>query len=176
MSPEVLAEQGYDMQSDWWSLGIVLFELATGTPPFQDANLEAMADNIRFGDLPTRNYFSDEFEDLLQRLTHKLPDQRLGKDGGASEIKKHPFFRGVDWRAVIQKQKKPPIVPAKRATNICPSNDKSGEVNPYALLNCNFESTFYNRDICMWKEPTQVSPRSSMPKHSRDDSPNGSDF
>lgn len=51
-----------------------MYELATGCPPFQDADLDAMADNIRFGDLPTKDYFSDEFEDLLQRLTHKLPN------------------------------------------------------------------------------------------------------
>ena len=86
MSPEVIAEQGHDMMSDWWSLGIVLFELATGAPPFQNRDLDAMADNIRFGDLPTKDYFSEEFEELLQRLTHKLPQKRLGlaEKGGAA--------------------------------------------------------------------------------------------
>ena len=78
MSPEVLAEKGHDMQSDWWALGIVIFELASGSPPFQCNDLEAMADNIRFGDLPSREYFSDDLEDLIQRLTHKLPERRLG--------------------------------------------------------------------------------------------------
>ena len=66
------------MQSDRWSLGIVLFELATGNPPFQNADLDAMADNIRFGDLPSSTYITEELEDLLQRLTHKLPERRLG--------------------------------------------------------------------------------------------------
>ena len=65
MSPEVIAEQGHDMQSDWWALGIVMYELATGNPPFQSKDLDAMADNIRFGDLPTKDYFSEEFEDIL---------------------------------------------------------------------------------------------------------------
>ena len=114
MSPEVIGEQGHDMQSDWWSLGIVIYELATGYPPFCDADLDAMADNIRFRDMPTKSYFSDELDDLLQRLTHKLPKQRLGNKSGASEIKNHPFFRNVDWDAVIQKRTKPPIIPANR--------------------------------------------------------------
>lgn len=78
MSPELIAEQGHDMQSDWWALGIVMYELATGTPPFHSNDLDAMADNIRFSDMPTKNYFSEEFENLIQRLTHKLPSQRLG--------------------------------------------------------------------------------------------------
>ena len=52
MSPEVLAEAGHDTMSDWWALGIVLYELSVGEPPFNSSDLEAMADNIRFGDLP----------------------------------------------------------------------------------------------------------------------------
>lgn len=65
MSPEVIAEQGHDMLSDWWSLGIVLYELATGDPPFRNRDLEEMAENIRFGDMPTQRHFTDEFDDLL---------------------------------------------------------------------------------------------------------------
>jgi serine/threonine protein kinase len=101
MSPEVLAECGHDMQSDWWSLGIVLYELATGQPPFQSSNLDAMADNIRFSDLPTNSVIKEELEDLIDRLTHKLPERRLGQKNGAKEIKNHPFFKGVDWNAVL---------------------------------------------------------------------------
>ena len=52
---------------------------------------------------------------------------------------------------MIEKRTKPPIVPAQRATTITPKEDRTGEVNPYALLNCNFEKKFYDRDICMYK-------------------------
>ncbi len=171
MSPEVIGEQGHDFQSDWWSLGIVLYELASGTPPFHSNDLEAMADNIRFGDMPTKNYFSEVFEDLIQRLTAKQPERRLGT-GGAAQIKKHPFFKNVKWDAVFNKQMKPPIVPAKRASNISRDKQEDGEVNPYALLNCNFESEFYDRDIMMWKEQTNSKKNSLVPSEQPSESHN----
>mmetsp|Transcript_15881 Transcript_15881/g.21509 ORF Transcript_15881/g.21509 Transcript_15881/m.21509 type:complete len:86 (+) Transcript_15881:174-431(+) len=84
------------MLSDWWSLGIVLYELATGVPPFRCEDLGKMAEDIRFEDLPTQSFFSDEFENLVMRLTSKMPSMRLGKNG-AQEVKDHPFFRNINW-------------------------------------------------------------------------------
>ena len=84
------------------------------------------------------------------RLTHKLPDRRLGK-GGAKEIQNHPFFRNIRWDQVIQKSMKPPIVPAKKALGRLAKSNSSEPPNPYALLNYNFESKFYDRDINMYK-------------------------
>ena len=74
MSPEIVAEQGHDMQSDWWSLGIVLYELATGSPPFTSADPDEMVEEIRFSEIRQKDYFSDEFSDLIDKLTYKLPD------------------------------------------------------------------------------------------------------
>jgi serine/threonine protein kinase len=51
MSPEILNEAGHELSSDWWSLGIVLYELATGTPPFTSSVIEQIAEDIRFEDI-----------------------------------------------------------------------------------------------------------------------------
>lgn len=80
----------------------------------------------------------------------------------------------MDWNAAKKKQMKPPVVPAKRANTICPNNDE-GEVNPYALLNCNFESEFYDRDICMWNA-APASPKHSSADLGSEDNPTLSNF
>ena len=81
MSPEMIAERGHDELSDWWSLGIVMYELATGNPPFNHADLERLADMICFEDLPLDSHFSADFSDLLLKLTHKVRTKRLCKSG-----------------------------------------------------------------------------------------------
>ena len=72
MAPEIVSEKGHDQMSDWWALGIVLYELATGSVPFDDDNLETLSDKICFEDLPIRSsMFSSDLEDLILRLTEK---------------------------------------------------------------------------------------------------------
>lgn len=146
MSPEILAEQGHDFLSDWWSFGIVLYELASGEPPFNDRDLNHMQDEIRFEDLPLKSYFSSELESLLLALTHKIPSQRLGhmKRGGSSEIKNHPYFKKVNWGDVLDKKMKPPIIPAKKVDI---KSMTQGEANPYALLNKNFDPKIVDKEI-----------------------------
>ena len=63
--------------------------------------------------MPYQDYFSETFEDLIKALTHKLPKLRLGNElrGGAAEVKRHPFFKNVNWDDYMNKRVKPPIIP-----------------------------------------------------------------
>ena len=107
-----------------------------------------MADDIRFEDFPLQGYFSKDLKSLLLGLTDKVPGKRLGhhQNGGVEGIKKHAFFKKVDWSAVLSKQLTPPIVPAKRAKNDV-AGMVSGASNPYALLSQNFDKKQYDRKI-----------------------------
>lgn len=145
MAPEILTEKGHNMAADWWAFGIVLYELATGDPPFNSKNLEQLADDICFQDLPLKNEFSRNFSDLLQRLLHKLPNSRLGGTKGAAEIKKHAFFKSVNWDDVLNKGMQPPIVPSATSQSDedpnCPSLLNR---NPYEMLANNFDKKVYD--------------------------------
>ncbi|KAL6574297.1 hypothetical protein OROHE_001201 [Orobanche hederae] len=85
--------------ADWWSVGIILFELISGTPPFNADHPENIFDNILNRKIPwpaVPDEMSCEAQDLIDRLLVHNPDERLGAKG-AFEVKAHSFFSGVDW-------------------------------------------------------------------------------
>ena len=121
-----------------------------------------MAQEIRFEELPMKNYFSEVFEDLISKLTHKLPKLRLGNPlrGGAQEIKNHPFFRGVNWDSVYQMKEKPPIIPDPSLRNsnkgeFVSTDTYDYQMNPYVLLGENFSSKLYNRDVMLYDKNSE---------------------
>ncbi|XP_078178147.1 putative serine/threonine protein kinase IRE4 isoform X2 [Carex rostrata] len=99
LAPEILLGTEHDYSADWWSVGIILFELLTGIPPFTACSPEMIFDNILNRRIPwpaVPNDMSYEAKDLIDRLL--TPDQglRLGANG-ASEVKAHQFFNEVNW-------------------------------------------------------------------------------
>ncbi|SCU92487.1 LAFA_0F10924g1_1 [Lachancea sp. 'fantastica'] len=103
IAPEIFLYQGYGQECDWWSLGAIMYECLIGWPPFcSETPQETYRKIMNFEQtlqFPDDIHISYEAEDLIRRfLTHA--DQRLGRHGGADEIKNHPFFRGVDWNSI----------------------------------------------------------------------------
>ncbi|XP_027091413.2 probable serine/threonine protein kinase IRE4 isoform X1 [Coffea arabica] len=99
LAPEILLGTQHGYAADWWSVGIILFELITGFPPFTAELPEIIFDNILNRSIPWPSVpieMSHEAQDLIDRFLDHDPDLRLGAKG-ASEVKAHPFFRGVDW-------------------------------------------------------------------------------
>jgi len=112
MAPEVITKQGHDHSADWWSLGTLMFDMLTGSPPFsadskRETQHRVLHDQIR---LPT--YLSAEAKDLLKKLLKRTPTSRLGAgEGDAEEIKEHAWFNAIDWHLLINRQLKPLYVP-----------------------------------------------------------------
>ncbi|ORY89957.1 kinase-like domain-containing protein [Syncephalastrum racemosum] len=112
MAPEILMEMHYDKSVDWWTLGILLYEMLTGRTPFRNKNRKKMMDNIQKKKLEVPYYVSADARDLLIRLLRKNPNVRLGSgEDGAQRVKSHPWFRKVDFEAVKNREVEPPIVP-----------------------------------------------------------------
>lgn len=112
LAPEMLSRSGHGFALDWYSVGALLFELLTGLPPFYTNDKKQLFHNILRGHLVIPEYLSPPARDLIQRLLHRDPKQRLGSGPrGDREIFDHPFFAGIDWEKMKARQLQPPFRP-----------------------------------------------------------------
>ncbi|KAM0514514.1 hypothetical protein ACHAPE_006809 [Trichoderma viride] len=129
LAPELLLGQGYNKTVDWWTLGVLLYEMLTGLPPFYDENTNEMYRKILSEPLHFSDVVPPAAKDLLTKLLNRDPKKRLGANGSA-EIKAHPFFHDIDWRKLLQRKYeptfKPSVADAMDTTNF--DDDFTGEV------------------------------------------------
>ncbi|XP_011694303.1 PREDICTED: protein kinase C isoform X2 [Wasmannia auropunctata] len=114
IAPEILQEMPYGASVDWWALGVLLYEMVAGQPPFEAENEDDLFESILHDDLVFPGWVSPEAESVLKGFMTKNPARRLGcvaADGGESAIRVHPFFRYLDWEALEARKIKPPIRP-----------------------------------------------------------------
>ncbi|KAJ1534240.1 serine/threonine protein kinase psk1 [Nowakowskiella sp. JEL0078] len=113
MAPEVIEERTYDRCVDYWSLGVMLYDMLNGTPPFTGGNRKKVLENILRKKPVFPRHFTNSSRDICTRLLKKNPAVRLGSDstGGVRNIKNHSFFKGVDWDALERRECVPPILP-----------------------------------------------------------------
>lgn len=113
MAPEVIQMQSYGTAVDWWSFGILGFDLLTGSSPFRANNDLKIKEKILKSKLVMPYFLSPDAKDLLTRLLRKEPKKRLGasmpKD--MHTIKNHRFFRKIDWVKLDKRELEPPIKP-----------------------------------------------------------------
>ncbi|KAJ5677636.1 uncharacterized protein N7477_003269 [Penicillium maclennaniae] len=113
LAPEVLLdEQGYTKMVDFWSLGVLVFEMCCGWSPFYAEDTQQMYKNIAFGKVRfPRDALSTEGRNFVKGLLNRNPKHRLGANGDAKELMAHPFFHDIDWDALCRKQVIPPFKP-----------------------------------------------------------------
>lgn len=111
LAPELLMGKGYNKTVDWWTLGVLLYEMLTGLPPFYDENTNEMYRKILSEPLHFSDVVPPAAKDLLTKLLNRDPAQRLGANGSA-EIKAHPFFHAIDWRKLLQRKYEPTFKPS----------------------------------------------------------------
>ena len=111
VAPEVLKKNGYGPEVDWWSVGVIFFEMLIGYAPFCSKETSDVCHKVlnwkKYLKIPSKKKISKEAEDLIYKLINN-PNTRLGI-GGADEIKQHPFFGNIDWKNI--RNIKAPFIP-----------------------------------------------------------------
>lgn len=110
IAPEIITGLGHSSAIDWWTLGILLYEMLYGRTPFRGKNRQKTFANILHKDLtfPSSIPVSLAGRQLINALLNRDPGSRLGSNTGANEIKKHPFFNGIYW-PLIRCMSPPPL-------------------------------------------------------------------
>lgn len=119
LAPEMLRRAGHGKAIDWYLLGVLLYEMLVGIPPYYSSNKEQLYENIEGGPLKLPNYLSKEARSLLVALLNRNPNRRLGSGhGGAEDIKNHVFFKNIDWNMAECRQLPVPLPQMKKLQTI----------------------------------------------------------
>merc|ERR1711959_394233 len=114
LAPEVLQNHGYGKDVDWWSMGVLIYEMLVGRPPFYSENVNDMYDKILHDNLssPSSVNVPADAKDLLEKILVRDPKNRLGYgDSDAAPIRAHPFFKDMDWQTMMAKGYDAPYKP-----------------------------------------------------------------
>ncbi|XP_064190971.1 ribosomal protein S6 kinase beta-2-like [Anguilla rostrata] len=113
MAPEILMRSGHNRAVDWWSLGALMYDMMTGSPPFTAENRKKTIDKILKCKLSLPPYLTPDARDMIKRLLKKNSAQRLGSSkADCGDIQKHPFFRHINWDDLLNKRVEPPYKPS----------------------------------------------------------------
>ena len=113
MSPEMLAREGHDRLVDIYGLGLMLYEMVVGIPPFYSPNFDdifnsVLTENVSF---PTKVPLSHEIKTLISRILMKRPEDRLGFMNGVRDILNHPWCKKINYEDILEKKLKSPFQP-----------------------------------------------------------------
>ena len=111
LAPEILNRKAYNKDVDWWSFGILLFELIVGIVPFYSSSNMQMYEKIKTQQLMFPSYFDEQCQDLIIKLLERDPKKRLGSVNDIKDIRKHEWFKDMDWIKLLNKEIEPPYRP-----------------------------------------------------------------
>merc|ERR1711981_286323 len=113
LAPEIIQSKGHGKSVDWWALGVLIFEMLAGYPPFYDENPFGIYQKVLAGKIDFPRHFDVHAKDLIKKLLTADRTKRLGcLKNQAGDITKHKWFRGMDWNALYQRQIAASINPA----------------------------------------------------------------
>ncbi|XP_071379209.1 protein kinase C theta type isoform X2 [Centroberyx affinis] len=154
IAPEILLGQKYNSSVDWWSFGVLLYEMLIGQSPFHGRDEEELFQSIRTDDPCYPRWLPKDARDMLVKLFVREPEQRLGVKGN---IRHHSFFHGTDWNALEQRQVEPPFRPTVKSASDCSNFDKEF-INEKPRLSCADRTLINSVDQTMFRNFSFVNP------------------
>eukprot|EP00698_Gefionella_okellyi_P004800 TRINITY_DN14440_c0_g1_i1.p1 TRINITY_DN14440_c0_g1~~TRINITY_DN14440_c0_g1_i1.p1 ORF type:complete len:349 (+),score=57.63 TRINITY_DN14440_c0_g1_i1:47-1048(+) len=130
LAPEIIQQKGHGKAVDWWTLGILIFEMLAGYPPFYDESNNPLKvyEKILAGKIEFPRHIDAYAKDLIKRLLQSDRTRRLGNlSSGARDVMDHKWFASISWTKMEQRQLKPPILPRVRGDADTSNFDKFPE-------------------------------------------------
>uniref|UniRef100_A0AAR2IZ49 protein kinase C n=1 Tax=Pygocentrus nattereri TaxID=42514 RepID=A0AAR2IZ49_PYGNA len=154
IAPEILLGQKYGTSVDWWSFGVLLYEMLIGQSPFHGHDEEELFQSIRTDDPCYPRWLTRDARDILIKLFVREPERRLGVKGN---IRQHPFFRDTDWNALEKRQVEPPFRPTVKSASDCSNFDKEF-INEKPRLSSADRTLINSVDQTMFKNFSFINP------------------
>ena len=118
LAPEIILNKGHGKPVDWWTTGILLYEMIAGIDPFSDDDPMMVYQKILKGKIKFPSGFDSNAKSIIKHLLEADLTKRYGNlKNGVKDITTHRFFRGVDWHKILKKQVTPPYVPKIKSNN-----------------------------------------------------------
>ncbi|KAF5178771.1 Serine/threonine-protein kinase AtPK2/AtPK19 [Thalictrum thalictroides] len=131
MAPEILLSKGHNKDADWWSVGILLYEMLSGQPPFTHTNRQKLQQRIIKEKIKLPSFLTSEAHSLLKGLLQKEPARRLGSGpSGGDEIKNHKWFKPINWNKLEAREMQPKFKPDVNGKDCTANFDKCWTAMP----------------------------------------------
>ena len=145
LAPEVILNEGHDWAVDYWALGVLIYEMTAGTPPFYAEDPMEVYEKILSGHVSIPSHFSRGLGELVKKLLKTYQSKRLGRTkGGASSVMKQKWFSGFDWNSLLARELPVPYEPDVKSLDDVSNFDDYGPEDEEIIS----KPTGWNPPIC----------------------------
>mmetsp|Transcript_13388 Transcript_13388/g.37978 ORF Transcript_13388/g.37978 Transcript_13388/m.37978 type:complete len:586 (+) Transcript_13388:329-2086(+) len=165
MAPEIVNGTGHGKSVDWWSVGILLYEMLTGMPPFRAKSQQAIKKQITVGKIKFPSWLSSGSLSILKGFLTRDAKKRLGYGPhGSQSVMSHPFFKGINWEKLMKREIPSPFRPAVKSnqsienfdkiwTDLPPEDSPCATPDHPGLLDAFKNFSYYGREMIMHHQP-----------------------
>lgn len=137
LAPEIILNEGHDLAVDYWALGVLIFEMVVGAPPFYAEDPMEVYEKILCGSPAIPSFFTRNLADLVKKLLRSQQGKRLGNTrGGTAAVVKHKWFSSFDWVSIENGEARAPYVPEVKGKGDVTNFDQFDDGENPVIYNC----------------------------------------